>query len=344
MDQEDSGTPLTEGEQRKIDEAFMRLAEQDFYELLGVTREDSRGQIKRIYYQTSKVFHPDRFFGRSLGNYKEKLEILFDTITKAYNTLSDPDLRAEYDRDHPPKAAAPQPPTRPSAASVDASRGARPAAPGPRLRPPGDPAIPVVQGPRVPRPGSMPPPKPMFQNQLTKQIIERRRKAMKYFKEGKDLADAGDYQRALATLQLSLSFDPNNVEAKRLMDHAHAQVADVRAETHYQRGMQQEMIGSSDAARRFFQMAVDCKPKKGYYYYKLAQVMSEESEVRGRLEQLKLAHQFDPDNLEYLLALAECYDIAGMPRNALREYEKVLKLHKGHDLAEKAVRRLKAAI
>lgn len=346
MDQEESGAPLSESERQKIDEAFSRLGEQDYYEILGVSRDEDRGQIKKAYYQTSKVFHPDRFFRRPLGTYKEKLEILFDVITKAYNTLSDPDLRVEYDREHPQvlKPTRPAPGAGSGRPSTEArASGDRPGvAPG-QSRVDSGGARPAAAR-RVPRPDRMPPPKPIFQSALAKQLIERRRKAHMYFKQGKELYEAGDHQKALSSLQLALSFDPANAEAKRLMDSAHAQVADVRAETHYQRGLQQEMVGSTDVARRFFQMAVDCRPKKGYYYFKMAQIMSGESESRQRLEQLKLAHQYEPDNLEYLLALADCYDVAGMPRNALREYEKVLKLHKGHDVADKAVRRLKAAI
>lgn len=333
MDEEQTGSPLSESEQRKIDEAFSGLAQKDYYEILGLERQADKGQIKRAYYQVSKEFHPDRFFRRPLGNYKEKLEILFDVITKAYNTLSDGDKRSEYDHAHPVRPASPPPAPAAAAASAGGRPGAgAPATLGPR---------PVA--PRVPRP-SMPPPKPVFQNALTKQLLERRKKAMMYLQQGKELFDAGEYQKCLANLQLALSFEPGDTEARRMLNEATARVADDRAEVHYQRGQQQEMIGSTEAAKRFYQAAVDCKPKKGYYYFKMAQMLTDESEGRARLEQLKLAVQFEPDNLEYLLAVAEGYEKHGMPRNALREYEKVLKLAKGHDAAEKAVRRLKAAI
>lgn len=334
---ERSGQPLSASEMQAIDGAFSRLGEQDYYELLGVERGSSPSDVKKAYYRVSKSVHPDRFFRRPLGNYKEKLETLFDLMTKAYNTLSDADARATYDKRNPPKAPAPPPPKAsdrraPRAGRVRSTRGD------------GAPAANRPRPPRVPRPQGMPAPKPMFRNTLTKQLIERQRKARKYLIQGKADVEAERYEAALSSLQLAASFDPRSAEAKKLIEICRAAVADTRAEAHYQKGLHHEMLGSDEAAKRLFQMAVDCKPKKGYYYAKLATVLRDKTELRARLEALKMGHQYDPKNVDTLLKLADAYEQVKMPRNALREFEKVLLIKKGHDEAEKAVRRLKSVI
>jgi DnaJ-class molecular chaperone len=60
-----------------------------FYELLGVNRNCTKHQLKRAYYSLAKQFHPDS------GNVRNDQH--FRTITNAYQVLSDPVQRAEYD-------------------------------------------------------------------------------------------------------------------------------------------------------------------------------------------------------------------------------------------------------
>lgn len=60
----------------------------DPYKILGVSRNDSLADIKIQYYRLVKKYHPDRQQGDD-----KKMNI----ITKAYNIVSDPSLRAEFD-------------------------------------------------------------------------------------------------------------------------------------------------------------------------------------------------------------------------------------------------------
>ncbi|HVG21840.1 MAG TPA: DnaJ domain-containing protein, partial [Blastocatellia bacterium] len=69
----------------------------DFYEILGVTRQATTGDIKAAYYQLAKKFHPDRHRNTEHGDLRSKLEALLSLITQAYDTLSDPPQRAAYD-------------------------------------------------------------------------------------------------------------------------------------------------------------------------------------------------------------------------------------------------------
>lgn len=70
----------------------------DYYEVLGVARQATRGDIKMAYYQLAKKFHPDRYRQAEYNDLRGKLEALFALITQAYETLSQPAQRAVYDK------------------------------------------------------------------------------------------------------------------------------------------------------------------------------------------------------------------------------------------------------
>ncbi len=63
----------------------------EFYQLLGVARDASEGDIKKAYRKLAMEFHPDR-------NTAPDAEAKFKEITEAYEVLRDPEKRARYDR------------------------------------------------------------------------------------------------------------------------------------------------------------------------------------------------------------------------------------------------------
>jgi molecular chaperone DnaJ len=68
---------------------------EDFYKILGVSRNATQDEIKKAYRKLAKRYHPDK----NSGN--EKAENKFKEISEAYSTLSDDQKRAEYD--NPPQ-------------------------------------------------------------------------------------------------------------------------------------------------------------------------------------------------------------------------------------------------
>jgi tetratricopeptide (TPR) repeat protein len=91
------------------------------YNVLGVAREISAPELKTVYYQLARRYHPDRF-RKSAAELVPRIEAAFARITQAYDTLRDDQLRASYDAklevrkrvdqiaDAAPKASAPAPP------------------------------------------------------------------------------------------------------------------------------------------------------------------------------------------------------------------------------------------
>ncbi len=68
------------------------MAKKDYYEILGVSRDASPEDIKKVYRKLAKKYHPDLH-----PNDKEN-EARFKEINEAYYVLSDPKKRQEYDR------------------------------------------------------------------------------------------------------------------------------------------------------------------------------------------------------------------------------------------------------
>ncbi len=82
----------------KVEELHDRLDSTNYYDVLGITKSATLNEVKEAYYKKTKEFHPDRHFYLPSETLKNKLNALFSFLTKAYKTLSDQELRKEYDQ------------------------------------------------------------------------------------------------------------------------------------------------------------------------------------------------------------------------------------------------------
>jgi curved DNA-binding protein CbpA len=82
----------------KIESMYKSCETLGYYEILGVGKDASVEEIKKAYYKVSKQFHPDRHFSFPSHDIKGKLTKILLYTTEAYETLSDPEKRSEYDR------------------------------------------------------------------------------------------------------------------------------------------------------------------------------------------------------------------------------------------------------
>lgn len=64
----------------------------DYYDVLGIARDASGDEIKQAYRKLARKHHPD------VSHDKNEAELRFKTINEAYEVLSDPGKRAQYDR------------------------------------------------------------------------------------------------------------------------------------------------------------------------------------------------------------------------------------------------------
>lgn len=66
-------------------------SKRDYYEILGVSKDATDDQIKSAFRKKAMQYHPDR-------NKEPDAEEKFKEVNQAYEVLSDPDKRANYDR------------------------------------------------------------------------------------------------------------------------------------------------------------------------------------------------------------------------------------------------------
>ena len=69
------------------------MADSDFYQVLGVARDASADDIKKAYRNLARKYHPDLN-----PDDKKAAEAKFKEVQEAYDTLSEPDKRSQYDR------------------------------------------------------------------------------------------------------------------------------------------------------------------------------------------------------------------------------------------------------
>lgn len=86
-----------------------QVGEASLYDLLGVETVSPALKVYEGYERTARLVHPDNASRLDLVGREGVLEVLFERVTEAYLTLSNPERRKRYDRERPdsrPLAAA----------------------------------------------------------------------------------------------------------------------------------------------------------------------------------------------------------------------------------------------
>lgn len=71
--------------------------EENYYDILGVSKGASEDEIKSAYRKLAKQYHPDLFAGKPEAE-KKQAEEKFKKINHAYQVLSDPQKKSNYDQ------------------------------------------------------------------------------------------------------------------------------------------------------------------------------------------------------------------------------------------------------
>ena len=69
----------------------MSVGQKNYYEVLGLSKDASMEEIKKAFRKLAFEYHPDR-------NKTNASEARFKTINEAYQVLSDPKTRSQYDQ------------------------------------------------------------------------------------------------------------------------------------------------------------------------------------------------------------------------------------------------------
>ncbi len=74
-----------------------RLGELDLWQVLGLKRGASPGEVKRAYLSAAKRLHPDHLIRLGLHDLKEAANEVFAQVSRAHEVLTDADERARYE-------------------------------------------------------------------------------------------------------------------------------------------------------------------------------------------------------------------------------------------------------
>ncbi|MBK6846652.1 MAG: DnaJ domain-containing protein [Proteobacteria bacterium] len=261
-----------------------RLKEMSFFELLGLAPDADAKALRRAYFERSKEFHPDRYYTKNLGPYKEMLAEIFRQSKAAYEYLQDEDKRAAYRvlvlaqqeeeqierqlRRQSAEAlevvhlAGPPPPATPSGDEGSAEQSAPP------LATPVVPSLPWRD--RRDTAGAA-----LFQRSLRERLVTSPR-GVTTRPPTAPLVSAAVAARGPATVE-SVEADSAERASRRDRDQARQQ-----------RQRQQRVAGTLGGGKR-----------KAQDYFEQGLKQLEEGKLLAAAASLKLAATFDPDNLEY---------------------------------------------
>jgi len=329
----EAGIDLKPDQQMGIDVAFDGIENKSFYEILLLPRTADARAIKRAYYRLSKEYHPDKFYRKTLGSYKDKLEVIFGKINEAYRVLSDEEAREDYDLlvfgEDGKDAASPTESTLEVTFQTAAERK-KDAAKSAKAK--------LKKGGKRRKKKQQ----AKFLTEFQKQLAMRIAKARRHMTKGEEAMEKGEQAEAARHFQAAMALDPRNTKAKTLYRRMTTQDRNSKAEVFWKQSRDAMLAEDHKRAAELLQKAVECKPTKGKYYNEFGKLVSAHTlQQKVGLELLRKAVELESRNLEFCLDLARAYEELGMPSNAQRAFERVLQIKPKHSEATKALKRLK---
>lgn len=233
---------------RYVTDACARLDEIDHYELLEVPRDSDVKAIKRAYFRLAAVLHPDRFFGKRLGSYKAGLLGLYGRLTMAYETLSVPARRAEY----------------------DASLGA------PRLATAGAPALrfPVVAKPPAPAAPPAPDRRQQAMEALKQRFVDGKASARQHAEAGARARAAGDFVTAVEAYRTALRHAPEDAALKTALEEVQRGAGERVAESRRRQALLEERYGHWAEAAESWRRVTEVRPDDAEARERLANALA----------------------------------------------------------------------
>jgi curved DNA-binding protein CbpA len=305
---------LTEEVKKKILYYHTTMHDQTHYEMLQVGRRAEPKEIKRAYFRVSREFHPDSFFRKNMGSYKQKIEAIFKRISQAYEVLGNEQKRTAYDKTLPYE---------PTPEEIEEKRQV------------------ALQQERAKKL------RKERRQRLLKHspVVARKGKSRQYCEDAKSWFEQKEYIKAANSIRLALTLDPQNEEYKKLLDEMAPKADEIRAENDYRRGRMEESMGRIEEAITAYLRSIEANPNDSRVLHRVAALLLEmHRELRQALTFSRKANQLEQDNPEYLLTLAKLYNELNMKKNAIREYTRYLVLNPLDERSEEILKELKKSV
>lgn len=323
----ESAVDLDDEEQRHIRELAAALSQRDHWSLLGLERDTSPQAVKRAYFAASKRYHPDRYFGRNIGEYRRLLEKIFGAIKQAYDVLSDPEARRAYEARVPPPAV---PSHDPSSPAIEIE-------------------LEIAQPPTEDRAAVL--------EQRRREILEERRLRRsgavssspmgENARKGRDMYDLGMRHLGLGQLaaaarsfRLAVTYDPANVEYKAKLAMADEGCRVEQAARSFERAQQANEVGNTARAAQLFAEASDSAPQKTGYAVSAAEALLAAGKLLPAWTYAERALALASERAEVRRVVAEVLEARGMLKEAREHLAEALRLDPRDTRAKNAAARM----
>jgi len=327
----------------------------DHFAVLGLKPGASAAEAKQAYYNASRRFHPDRYFGKNLGSFRARMERIFRRLTDAHNVLVQQDKREAYLRANPALAAAERASAQPPPVEPPPMQ--------PLLTPEPPPvhvASPLPAAPMPPAPSRVPPPsQPLSPPPMDDEASEARRaerqarlarhpylartgRLAELMARGKAAVARGDWERAYHDFHQVQTLDPKNREAALLLVKARRGHDAQRAGIEVERGRVMEQEGDSPGAQAAYRLACsldDQNAEAAWRAARLGHLLGQDvAEIRGLAQR---AVELDSSKVEHHLTLGKVLLEAGSKKLAKRAFEDAAKLAPDNAEAKAALKKLR---
>ncbi len=287
--------------QLRILEFEARLGESD-HELLGVGPAAESKEVKKAYFRLSKEFHPDRFFRRDIGDFKQRLDRIFKRIADAYEHLTNPD-----------------------AAQADAADGASAAPDTARVEEdaPGNERLRLLKQ-RMPfkMDGEVP--------------EERREQAEEIFKAVISAERMGRITEALSQVRLALSFDPRNREYNEKLTELKGRYAEVRCDELLDdmRGLDRMAEAELEEVADLLNELIELNDQDASLHWKAAEVALAAQQLDDATKSVGTALELEPDVARHHVTRGIIHRKCGEMGHAKKEFARALELDPHDDRAK----------
>ncbi|HEY3255228.1 MAG TPA: DnaJ domain-containing protein [Polyangiaceae bacterium] len=370
---------LTSEQQQRLLELDQHHSSLDHYQLLGIEPNADSKAIRAAYYELVRVYHPDRYFGKQLGNLEAPLLRVFGKFSEAYEVLHRAESRAEYDRylgarrrtvafdlyckDSPQESLVPaaSPP-----ASVSPSSSVPPASgPGsassfrrPSSAPPSDPEARRRALARKLGHSSAPPSSSSSQQipatneaaraaeELRLRYEQRLAQARKdqlehYLALSKEAAARNDLVAAANTLRIACSLAPDSLELAGDLAELERRVAESLWESYLERAKYAAVEGNYAEAAESYERAALGQPSAGLFERAAHYTLEANGDPRKASQLAKRAVALAPNSAKCRLTLARVYFAANLQESALAELERARALEPNQPILKEWILRVK---
>ena len=173
-------------------------------------------------------------------------------------------------------------------------------------------------------------------------VMQRLQKAREHYDEGVKAMLAGSWATAASNLKLATTFDPKNQDYREKEQVASQRARALAAESYMKRAAFEESVGHNEEAARLYSMAAD-RHESIDYLTRAAAALARTGELKRAMEYAIKAKELNPNSVPARISLANAYLAAGMPKNARREVDYVLKLDSDNPAAKTLLKEIRRA-